>query len=258
MAGFLSLLTIGLGQIYNGQAKKGLFILFLPIILLLSIYVIPFLKFFWGLGFFVLVNLILKFYAIIDAFLAAKKMGEVTLKWYQNPLFYFLIILIQSGMVYFSTPAGKTFESFKVPSLSMKPTLLIGDYLMADLTYFKKNEPKRGDVALILVPIRPEDPRTVLKRILGLPGDQIEIKGKKLFINNQIYPEDYVLYEKGGTGDFGPVTVQEDHLFVLGDNRDNAVDSRLWGQISMDHFIGKPLYIWFSKKDRKRIGQSIE
>jgi len=171
-------------------------------------------------------------------------------------------------------------EAFKIPSGSMIPTLLIGDHLLVSkvsyglrLPFITNSiydfaQPKRGDIVVFT---RPDDPATsdedessinLIKRVIGLPGDRIEIRGTKLLINNEVYQEPYARYELGGeaNGVFGPVP--DHHVFLLGDNRDHSKDSRFWNNpfINMGRIKGRALiiYLCWGWDNLDRIGTIIK
>jgi signal peptidase I len=180
-------------------------------------------------------------------------------------------------------------EAFKIPSGSMIPTLDIGDHLLVnkfiygpripftDLRIFSWKEPKRGDIIVFKYP--EDEAKNFIKRVVGLPGDKIEIRKGTLFINDQPVPiiaesaardsEQAVrspYYEKpklfmeqlGGVKhqiqylrdqsglDFLPKLVPADSVFVMGDNRDNSQDSRVWGFVKYDKILGRALIIYWS------------
>ncbi len=152
-------------------------------------------------------------------------------------------------------------QAFKIPSGSMLPTLQIGDHLLVNkllygvripvygtrfLDFF---EPERGD---IIVFVYPEDrDKDFIKRVIGIPGDEIEIRNKKLYRNGEpVEDEPYARYaeppEPGPRDNFGPVTVPEGHVFVMGDNRDHSFDSRFWGFVPYEDIKGKAFIIYWS------------
>ena len=169
-------------------------------------------------------------------------------------------------------------QAFKIPSGSMKPTLQIGDHLLVSKlsygirlplmtnTVYQYSTPKRGDIVVFT---RPDDPMTpeddssinLIKRVIGLPGDVVELQGTTLRINNQIYPEPYARYEDGGIqgGDFGPVTIPTDHVLMLGDNRDHSKDSRFWTDpfLPIARIKGRALILYWSKAGLDRIGMVV-
>jgi signal peptidase I len=155
-------------------------------------------------------------------------------------------------------------QAYKIPSGSMKPTLLIGDHLLVTKfnygvklpllrsTLLPLGKPKRGDIVVF---IYPEDrAKDFIKRMIGLPGDTIEVRDKKVFINNVAWNDGYgrhvdSLVIPGAVqprDNFGPVTVPADSFFVMGDNRDESYDSRFWGFVKQEDILGKALVIYWS------------
>ncbi len=169
-------------------------------------------------------------------------------------------------------------EAYKIPSGSMIPTLQIGDHILVNkLSYgmrlplktemlYQFDSPKRGDVVVFT---RPDEPGTsedessinIIKRVVGLPGDIVEVKGTRAYINNQYYPEMYARWEENGIegGDFGPERVPDGHVLLLGDNRDHSRDSRFWPYpfLDMKRIKGRAFVIYWSWDDLARIGNAI-
>ena len=157
-------------------------------------------------------------------------------------------------------------QAFKIPTGSMENNLLVGDHLLVDKFVFSPaptalerallpvKEIKRGDVIVFKYPLEPE--RDFIKRVIGLPGETLEMKKKVVYINGQPLKEDYVhfLVPVGAGGleamdkrdDYGPVTVPQGYYFAMGDNRDNSQDSRWWGFLSRDYIKGKALMVYWS------------
>jgi signal peptidase I len=158
-------------------------------------------------------------------------------------------------------------QAFKIPTGSMENNLLIGDHLLVnkfvfgptlgrvDRSLLPVREIHRGDILVFKYPIDPQ--RDFIKRVIGLPGDTVELKAKKVYVNNQALEEPYVHFltpaSEGGEitsmdvrERYGPVTVPPDQYFVMGDNRDNSQDSRYWGFLPRDHVKGKAMMIYWS------------
>jgi signal peptidase I len=155
-------------------------------------------------------------------------------------------------------------QAFKIPSGSMEPTLLIGDHILVNkfiygfkLPFVHKtlvpiSEPQRNDVIVFIYPV--DQSKDFIKRIIGLPGERIEIRNQKIYINGKPYDDPYGFYSDGGNplgsasgrNHFGPVTVPEDHLFVMGDNRYHSYDSRFWGFVPLKWVKGKAFIIYWS------------
>lgn len=155
-------------------------------------------------------------------------------------------------------------QAFKIPSGSMLPTLLIGDHLLVNKFIYGVRMPFNGK---ILVPITspkhgdvvvfrfPKD-RSIdyIKRVVGTPGDSLEIKDKTVFINGKPVNNSHahfsspaVLNAKASPRDnFGPISVPEGNIFVMGDNRDNSYDSRFWGFVDQRDILGKAFILYWS------------
>jgi signal peptidase I len=159
------------------------------------------------------------------------------------------------------------FQAFKIPTGSMEPGLLVGDHLIVNKMIFA---PTLGGLERAMAPTRsvrrgdivvfkyPEDPdRDFIKRVIGLPGETLELRRKVVHINGEPLDEAYIKYLQpplsGGsarTDDrreaYGPVTVPPGQYFMMGDNRDNSEDSRYWGFLPETYVKGQALFIYFS------------
>ena len=166
-------------------------------------------------------------------------------------------------------------QAFKIPSGSMEDTLAIGDHILVskfiygskipftDKRLLKVRDPKRGDVIVFEYP---EDPsKDFIKRVIGTPGDVIEERDKKIFINGQLYVNPHEVHkemeivprEQNPRDNFGPVKVPEGSYFVMGDNRDRSYDSRFWGFVKNPKIKGLAFikyWSWDSGKFRVRWG----
>jgi signal peptidase I len=155
-------------------------------------------------------------------------------------------------------------QAFKIPSGSMQPTLLVGDHILVNkfiygvkLPFLNKTmipvtDPKRGDVVVFKFP---EDPKKdFIKRVIGIEGDIIEIRDKKVFLNNKPMKDEHGTHMDPqiipGTArprdNFGPITVPPNALFVMGDNRDHSYDSRFWKFVDLSKVKGKAFIIYWS------------
>ena len=155
-------------------------------------------------------------------------------------------------------------QAFKIPSESMLDTLKIGDHILVSKFIYGIKEPFSGSVIIpvssprrgdVVVFIYPEDPtKDYIKRVIGLPGDKVEIIDKKVHINGKALNEPYarfadrIIIPKGvqPRDNFGPVEVPAGHLFVMGDNRDHSYDSRYWGFVDIAKVRGKAFVIYWS------------
>ncbi|MBN2568859.1 MAG: signal peptidase I [Deltaproteobacteria bacterium] len=155
-------------------------------------------------------------------------------------------------------------QAFKIPSGSMKETLLIGDHILVNkfiygvkIPFLRKTliplkEPERGDIVVFIYPM--DRSKDFIKRTVAIEGDVIEIKNKKIFINDKPYNDGHGIYTDSlviphsmqPRDNFGPVKVPEDSIFVMGDNRDQSFDSRFWGFVKLEDVLGKAFIIYWS------------
>jgi len=156
------------------------------------------------------------------------------------------------------------FAAYTIPSSSMEPTLLVGDYLLAnrlsyvmkvpytDIAIFSLGEPNRGDIIIFRYP--KDRRKNFVKRVIAKAGDIVEIRDKRLFVNGQRVEDGnsqfldprVFSHSTSNRDNFGPVTVPKESFFVMGDNRDNSSDSRFWGFLKKRDLLGKAKVIYFS------------
>lgn len=193
-------------------------------------------------------------------------------------------------------------EPFRIPSGSMMPTLLVGDFILVNKFAYgvrlpltrtlilPVGLPERGDVAVFKYPLNPGE--DYIKRVVGLPGDRIEFRNRTLYVNDEPQPSEFVeryvgvgsgmnmtgalrwretlhghsheiLYWEQNRGLIGSVTVPEGQYFLVGDNRDNSNDSRMWGFVPEELLVGKAILVWLNwdfqgdVRDFTRIGLRI-
>jgi signal peptidase I len=150
------------------------------------------------------------------------------------------------------------FQTFKIPSGSMEEALLIGDQLIVDK--FGSRPIARGQILVFKAPAEPET--DLIKRVIGLPGETVEVRDKTVYVDGKPLDEPYVrfLFESSvleqasvAGGDvrrrYGPAKIPQDHYFMMGDNRDNSRDSRFWGFMPREHVRGRALFVYFSLGD---------
>jgi len=155
-------------------------------------------------------------------------------------------------------------QAFKIPSGSMKPTLQIGDHILVNKfiygiklpflrnTLIPVGDPKREDIVVFIYP--QDRSKDFIKRVIGVAGDTVEMRDKKLFINGKPYQDPYGNYLDSTIipgalqprDNFGPITVPQGSIFVMGDNRDFSLDSRFWGFVNLKDVLGKAFIIYFS------------
>lgn len=128
-------------------------------------------------------------------------------------------------------------QNFRIEGYSMEPNLHQGQYLIVNKAVYRwLHPPERGDIIVFEYPRAPD--RDFIKRVIGLPGEKVEIRNGVVYINDKPLPEPY-LKNNRGHGNFPPTVLGPDQYFVLGDNRDNSSDSRMWGPLPRDRIIGK-------------------
>ena len=126
-------------------------------------------------------------------------------------------------------------QNFRIEGFSMEPNFHDGQYLLVSKVDYLIHAPERGDVVVFLAPTAKD--RDFIKRIIGLPGETVEVREGRVFINNKELLQTYNV--NPASYNFGPVVVGEDQLFVLGDNRNNSSDSHSWGMLPRSDLIGK-------------------
>ncbi len=235
LAVFYSRILPGIGHIYIGKAWLG--------ILLLIIFIVSSLL--------PLASIIASCSITYHAYIAAPGRRKISTNW----LVGFFIVLFVLSLVNLG-PLIRTYvaEARYIPTGSMLPTLQINDRLIIDKWSYRFQEPQRGDIILFFAPQRavicstsssipdrgeswPDLPGAFIHRIIGLPGDKVEVKREQVYINNKTFQEKYIA--EAPIYQFGPVTVPAKSYLVLGDNRNNSCDSHLWGPVRRENIIGK-------------------
>ncbi|HVG92105.1 MAG TPA: signal peptidase I [Alphaproteobacteria bacterium] len=167
-------------------------------------------------------------------------------------------------------------QAFQIPSGSMENTLLVGDFLLVDKLHFAGGPGaiQRGDIVVFYFPV--DASQFLVKRVIGLPGDHIRLRNKMVYVNGEPLQENYVVHkqwipdgyrdnfpnQQGYSRDIdrrwryelanyvsdGELVVPAEHYFVMGDNRENSLDSRYWGFVPRTNIVGRPLVIYLSVK----------
>jgi signal peptidase I len=138
-------------------------------------------------------------------------------------------------------------QATRVEGQSMEPNLHNNQRLIIEKISYRFHPPRRGDIVVIRMPNRHSDP--LIKRVVGLPGETIEIKDGHVFINGQMLNEPYL--EQLTYGDTGPHVIASDSIFVLGDNRGASNDSRSFGEVKISSILG---HAWFRYWPLNEIG----
>jgi signal peptidase I len=288
VAVLLSLAATGLGQIYCGRIVRGLVmflgsLLFAPAILAAA---------FAPPASVVLVGLIVALaavlgvyvFAVVDAFCLARRSGDYQPKDYNHPLIYALFLVV--GLTY---PAAglylirsSVFEAFEIPTASETPTLLPGDRVLVNKTTYQRRFVRRGDVVVFRVASEPG--RNWVKRVIGLPGDTVEVKDNQVVVNGKPLAREPLpraslgaaapivqgeLFEETNAGrryrilfaadskplaDYPPAKTPEGACFVLGDNRNQSRDSRDFGFVALGDVLGDVQYRYWPAATWSRFG----
>ena len=220
---FLSRIMPGIGHLYIKKTWQGI----LFFILFIVSAIVP------------LLPIVFSTFVVYHAYISSPVRRERT----KN------LILTISGLVILSTILSglQTFlirsfvaEARYIPAGSMTPTLQINDRVIIDKWSYRSQPPQRGDIVVFSATeaLKQQNFKDAfIKRLIGLPGDKVEVKGGKVYVNNQPLEENYI--DEAPSYQFGPVTVPPNSYFVLGDNRNNSYDSHYWGFVPRENIIGK-------------------
>lgn len=241
----LSLLTPGLGQLYNGQGKKAAAVFLGSMLLSVILLACGGVWVKWGIRGLLGVMALKVAYLVLAGLAAARSArcgassssttaplcGAVLLgSWLVLPMVLKLILA--------PTVNIWPVRSFAIPSRSMEPTVRVGDRIFLDATAYRDTPPQRMDIIIHRVE---ESEAILIKRVVGVPGDSIEIKNGKLEVNDQVIP---FPASEPASRDFGPVSVGDGHVFTLGDNWNDSRDSRFTGPVRYDYIEGKVRFIF--------------
>jgi len=298
----LSFFMTGLGHVYNGKPRKGvLFFLassLIPLLLSQMSVVGRGLFPLATLGLSVAASLGIYVWAAVDAWKLAKRSGKnYRLKAY-NKLALYIVLVVGSNLLSYGAIVdleGVFFWAapYRIPTGAMAPTILQGDFIMADrrVDHSAENHGlQRGELVIFKYPL--DKNRVFVKRIVGLPGDEITIKGRELSVNGKsrtgkevpreerarlhlTQDDKTAFYEESDSGTYivqffegverkdMAITVPEGSCFVLGDNRDNSMDSRHWGAVPLNDVVARAKQIYFSIDPDdgirwERIGKPLE
>jgi signal peptidase I len=149
----------------------------------------------------------------------------------------FLIILLVSFVLVFGFVRPFVIEAFWIPSASMVPTLKYGDRVLVNKFIYRFTEPERWDV-IVFKSVEGDD-EDLIKRVVGVPGDEIAVRDGKLFVNGEPQKEPYVNKKYPDRSFYAPTTVPKDHVFAMGDNRANSQDSRIFGPVPEENIEGE-------------------
>ncbi|HLM78821.1 MAG TPA: signal peptidase I [Rubrobacteraceae bacterium] len=156
----------------------------------------------------------------------------------------FVVILLVAFILAFGFVRPFVVEAFWIPSESMVPTLKVGDRVFINKFIYRFTEPEPGDIVVFESVEGGEE--ELIKRVIGLPGDEIYVRERGApIVNGERWQEDYNLKSSPDNGLFGPVTVPEGSVFVMGDNRGNSRDSRFFGPVPIENIEGEAFMIFW-------------
>ena len=262
----LALILSGLGQLYAGEPRRALAVYLGSVALLLGALFSVLPKTFPGLIVFVLAELSYRLWSMWDSARIARRKQDYVLAPFNRWYWYLAAVLVMNFLIGPRFDALSPLDTVKVASRSMEPAVLQGDHLCTDVTFYRSSRPSRGDLVLF---VSPEDPKTqLLKRVIGLPGERIEIRDKVIYVDgrrledpwghhgNQSKPGALSFPDLRNLNDLAAVEIPGDRVFLIGDDRDNSYDSRFYGPVPISSLRGRPLYVYWSP-DRSRIGASL-
>jgi signal peptidase I len=129
-------------------------------------------------------------------------------------------------------------EAYRIPTESMVPTLEVGDRVLANKFIYRFTEPERWDI-IVFDSVDEDDDQTLIKRVVGVAGDEIQVEGGVLYVNDEAQEEAYLNDADQSRSFYGPTVVPEEHIFVMGDNRGNSADSRVFGPLPLENLKGE-------------------
>jgi signal peptidase I len=132
----------------------------------------------------------------------------------------------------------------RVDGVSMRPTLQNGEFILVNKLAYRIGHPSRGDIVVFRFPLDPS--QDLIKRVIGLPGDHVAVRGGSLYLNGKAVPEAYIAAAPEYSGQW---VVPEGNLFVLGDNRNDSSDSHSWGMLPIENIVGKAEVIYWPPPD---------
>ena len=150
----------------------------------------------------------------------------------------FLVTILVAFVLVFGFVRPFIVEAYKIPSESMVPTLEVGDRVLANKFIYRFSAPERGDI-IVFESVDEQNDDTLIKRVVGVEGDEIRVQSGLLFVNGEAQEEPYLNAEGPSTAFYGPTTVPEGSVFVMGDNRGNSADSRIFGPLPLENVKGE-------------------
>jgi signal peptidase I len=253
VAGLLSLLVPGAGQLYGGRYRLGI-ALFLLVVgswwLLRSGFLA---RTMWHLLAVLAILLLVQLAAAIEAAVTAARRRTIPHRPFHRPLVFVPVVLAMAAVPALLPDLPAPERPVQVPTGAMRPTIREDELVRVDYRHYRRHPPRRGDLAVFP---SPQDGKTLLKRIVGLPGERVEMRGGRAVIDGDAELDRWAHVERALPELGFAVTVPAGELFVLGDNRHNSRDSRHFGFVPEETLLGRAESIYYSV-DLERIGQPL-
>lgn len=253
LAALFSAIVPGTGQLFFGQRRKAIILLLILAAILIGFWPLRLLH--WYLGFALLCSswIGLYLYAACSALLV--RMPSTLMR----PSRWWLMAVVPTSLVTMhllgiAVTRASGFRSFIIPSSSMEMTIRKGDSLVADMRYYHSHHPERGDLIIFI-----KDDNLLVKRVIATSGEAVQGQNDTILVNGKEQDEPYVEHTSRAAANwlsnFGPIYIPSGKYFVMGDNRDVSLDSRIprFGLVDESSIVGKPLYVFNSS----RAGMSI-
>jgi signal peptidase I len=262
----LSLGLPGLGQVYYGKPQRGALICLGLWLAFFAPAAAGLLASWRGLIACAVIVHVVWILIAVDSAIGASRIKTAPLRWYNRWYIYAAALLVAGlgitpALAYVVQYPVAGVRAFRVPAGSMDPALKLGDCFMTKLTPYGAGCPTRGDI--VIFPFPEDESKLFVKRVVGLPGESFEIIDKRIFVNGTPLEDPWAAYDSpqipasmSQRDNFGPVTIPEGAVFIMGDNRDNSHDSRFWGSVPCKDIEGKALYIYWSE-DWDRLGKRL-
>jgi signal peptidase I len=259
LAALATLGALGLGQLYNGKLRRAIAAYALCLATVALCTFAPLSSSLSWLCIVSALSILLGLVVAIDAYRDAHRIREIALLPYNRWYIYLAVILVHGLLIgqLQENVVLSSIRAYKIPTQAMSPTLEIGDRLVADMNAYKKNTPARGDVIIFKYP--KNESVLYIKRVIGLPGEKLEMIGRTVYVNGKALAEGPVQYIDPDSihGHYGPYDIPQGQYFVMGDNRDNSQDSRFWGFVKQHQLLGQARYLYWAK-DKSRIGKQVK
>ena len=275
LAFLLSIVTPGLGQLYNGQPKKALFFLFGLLTFVICFHILGLNLYFWAYVTAIIIEVIFILLIAIEAALTARKQKKYELKTY-NKWYVYLLLIVFCILAVNIIKSATRYKILDIKSDSGCPNLFVGDRVLGDFKIYNSQDPTYGDLVIFLAP----DGANYVFRVIGMPNDTLHIENQLVKYKNKpfswkpiptsIYKK-YEMEEFLGTlpngveyrfittknstyqanEAFQEIVVPDNSYFLLGDNREISADSRYIGFIAREQIVGKLVLLYFSKDFKK-------